>query len=90
MINKDLEYIAYHYGKFHQLEKCKEELNELIEAIDSKDDESIIEELADVEIMIDQVKHLMCASKLVELYRSYKISRQLTRIAKELSNEHDN
>lgn len=90
MISKEIEYIAYHYGKVHQLEKCKEELNELIEAIDSKDEESIIEELADVEIMIDQVKHLMCASKLVELYRSYKISRQLTRIAKELSNEHDN
>lgn len=90
MISEEIQYIAYHYGKVHQLEKCKEELNELIEAIDSKDEESIIEEIADVEIMIDQVKHLMCASKIVELYRSYKISRQLTRIAKEQSNEHDN
>lgn len=90
MINKDLEYIAYHYGKFHQLEKCKEELNELIEAIDSKDDESIIEEIADVEIMINQVKYLMCAERLVELYKDYKIQRQLTRIAKEQSNERDN
>lgn len=90
MINEDLKYIADHYGLEHQLGKCKEELGELIEAIASTNDEAIIEEIADVEIMIDQVKHLMCASKIVELYRSYKISRQLTRIAKEQSNERDN
>jgi hypothetical protein len=81
MINKDLEYIAYHYGKFHQLEKCKEELNELIEAIESKDEESIIEEIADVEIMTEQIKQLMCADKVVELYKDYKIARQLRRIS---------
>ena len=90
MINKDLEYIAYHYWKFHQLEKCKEELNELIEAIESKDEESIIEEIADVEIMTEQIKQLMCAVKVVELYKDYKIQRQLTRIAKEQGNERDN
>lgn len=90
MINKDLEYIAYHYGKFHQLEKCKEELNELIEAIESKDEESIIEEIAGVEIMTEQIKQLMCADKVVELYKDYKIQRQLTRIAKEQGNECDN
>lgn len=90
MINKDLEYIAYHYGKVHQLEKCKEELNELIEAIDSKDEESVKEEIADVEIMINQVKYLMCAERLVELYKDYKIQRQLIRIAKEQGNERDN
>lgn len=93
MINRDLKYIADHYGKEHQLEKCKEELNELIEAIDSRDsrdDEAIIEEIADVEIMIDQVKYLMCAERLVELYKDYKIQRQLTRIAKEQGNERDN
>nr|DAN81797.1 MAG TPA: nucleoside triphosphate pyrophosphohydrolase [Caudoviricetes sp.] len=83
MINEDLKYIANHYGKEHQLEKCKEELNELIEAIDSKDEESVKEEIADVEIMINQVKYLMCAERLVELYKDYKIQRQLIRIAKE-------
>jgi NTP pyrophosphatase (non-canonical NTP hydrolase) len=83
MINEDLKHIADHYGKEHQLEKCKEELNELIEAIDSRDEESVKEEIADVEIMINQVKYLMCAERLVELYKDYKIQRQLTRIAKE-------
>lgn len=90
MINEDLKYIADHYGKEHQLEKCKEELNELIEAIDSRDEESVKEEIADVEIMINQVKYLMCAERLVELYKDYKTQRQLARIAKEQSNERDN
>lgn len=90
MINDELKYIADHYGKEHQLEKCKEELNELIEAIDSRDEESVKEEIADVEIMINQVKYLMCAERLVELYKDYKIQRQLRRIAEEQSNECDN
>lgn len=81
MINDELRTIADHYGKEHQLEKCKEELNELIEAIDSRDEESVKEEIADVEIMINQVKYLMCAERLVELYKDYKIARQLRRIA---------
>ena len=90
MINKDLEYIAYHYGKVHQLEKCKEELGELIEAIDSANDEAIIEEIADVEIMTEQLKQLMCADRVVDLYKDYKIARQLRRIAEEQSHECDN
>ncbi len=43
MINKDLEYIAYHYGKNHQLGSAKRNLTEPIE-IDSKDEEPIIED----------------------------------------------
>lgn len=81
MINEDLKYIADHYGKEHQLEKCKEELGELIEAIDSTNDEAIIEEIADVEIMTEQLKQLMCADRVVELYKDYKIARQLRRIS---------
>ena len=81
MINEDLKYIADHYGLEHQLGKCKEELSELIEAIDSANDEAIIEEIADVEIMTEQLKQLMCADRVVELYKDYKIARQLRRIA---------
>jgi len=86
----DLMNIANHYGLKHQLVKCKEELGELIKAIDSLDEKAIVEEIADVEIMIDQLKYLMCASVIVEHYRDYKISRQLGRIAKEQSHECDN
>lgn len=90
MINEDLKYIADHYGRVHQLEKCKEELNELIEAINSMNDVAIIEEIADVEIMTNQLKYLMRAERLVGLYKDYKISRQLARIAKEQNNGRNN
>lgn len=86
----DLTNIADHYGLKHQLVKCKEELGELIEAIDSTNGEAIIEEIADVEIMTAQLKHLMCADRVVDLYKDYKIARQLRRIAKEQSHECDN
>ena len=59
MINDDLKYIANHYGLKHQLVKCKEELGELIKAIDSLDEKAIVEEIADVEIMTEQLKYLM-------------------------------
>lgn len=90
MISEDLKYIADHYGLEHQLVKCKEELGELIEAIDSMNDEAIIEEIADVENMTYQLKHLMCADRVVELYKDYKIARQLRRISREQSHECDN
>lgn len=86
----DLMDIANHYRLKHQLVKCKEELGELIEAIDSMNDEAIIEEIADVENMTYQLKHLMCADRVVDLYKDYKIARQLRRIAKEQSHECDN
>ena len=86
----DLTNIANHYGLKHQLVKCKEELGELIEAIDSANDEAIIEEIAVVEIMTEQLKQLMCADRVVELYKDYKIARQLRRIAEEQSYECDN
>ncbi|WP_455048026.1 hypothetical protein [Mogibacterium diversum] len=89
MILYDLTNIANHYGLEHQLGKCKEELGELLEAIDSANDEAIIEEIADVEIMTYQLKHLMCADRVVDLYKDYKIARQLRRIAEEQSHECD-
>lgn len=81
MINDDLKYIADHYGLEHQLGKCKEELGELIKAIDSLDEKAIVEEIADVEIMTEQLKYLMRTEPSVEIYKDYKIARQLRRIA---------
>lgn len=81
MFNKDLKYIADHYGLEHQLEKCKEELGELIEAIDSLDGRAIIEEVADVEIMLSQIKYLRdIPDEQVDVIKKYKIQRQLQRI----------
>lgn len=81
MINEDLKYIADHYGLEHQLGKCKEELGELIEAINSLDERAIIEEVADVEIMISQIKYLRdIPDEQVDVVKKYKIQRQLQRI----------
>jgi NTP pyrophosphatase (non-canonical NTP hydrolase) len=90
MINEDLKYIADHYGLEHQLVKCKEELGELIKAIDSLDEKAIVEEIADVEIMTEQLKYLMRTEQSVEIYKEYKIARQLRRISREQSYECDN
>lgn len=90
MINEDLKCIADHYGLKHQLVKCKEELGELIEAIDSFDEKAIVEEIADVEIMTEQLKYLMRTEPSVEIYKDYKIARQLRRISREQSHECDN
>lgn len=82
MINEDLKYIADHYGLEHQQGKCKEELGELIEAIDSLDERAIIEEVADVEIMISQIKYLRdIPDEQIDVIKKYKTQRQLTRIA---------
>lgn len=86
MINKDLKYIADHYGLEHQQGNCKEELGELIEAIDSLDERAIIEEVADVEIMLSQIKYLRdIPDEQVDVIKKYKIQRQLRRIANENS-----
>lgn len=84
MISGDLKYIADHYGLEHQQGKCKEELGELIEAIDSLDERAIIEEVADVEIMISQIKYLRdIPDEQVDVVKKYKIQRQLQRIENE-------
>lgn len=86
MINKDLKYIADHYGLEHQQGKCMEELGELIEAIDSLDERAIIEEVADVEIMLSQIKYLRdIPDEQVDVIKKYKIQRQLQRIENENS-----
>lgn len=91
MINEDLKYIADHYGLEGQTKKCEEELNELIEALGGSSDTHIVEEIADVEIMISQIKYLRnIPDECIDGIKRYKISRQLTRIAKEQSHECDN
>lgn len=84
MINEDLKYIADHYGLEHQLGKCKEELNELIEALGSSSDTHLAEEIADVEIMISQIKYLRnIPDECIDGIKRYKIQRQLQRIENE-------
>jgi hypothetical protein len=81
MINEDLKYIADHYGLEGQTKKCEEELNELIEALGGSSNTHVVEEIADVEIMISQIKYLRdIPDEQVDVIKKYKIQRQLQRI----------
>ena len=77
--------ILRYYGEEHQQEKSIEEMAELISAIKHGDRENYIEELADVQVMIEQ---LVQALSFEEQQRCFvtiheKISRQLKRIKEE-------
>ena len=74
--------IYHHYGEANQREKLKEELNELIEAVDDND-EHMKEEIADVLNVIDQF--VMAKGWGVDIYRiKYeKVERQKKRIKNE-------
>lgn len=74
--------IYHHYGEANQREKLKEELYELIEAVDDND-EHMIEEIADVLNVIDQF--VMAKHWAEDIYRiKYeKVERQKRRIRNE-------
>ena len=84
-----IKFIAEKYGLWHQLGKLSEECSELsIECVKSVNEgmvrREIIQEIADVEILIEQIIHLANIDKaLVDGYKTYKINRQLMRIQKE-------
>ena len=86
-----LQYIADHYGFQHQCIKTVEELNELgVKLAKSATKNSLrldaIEEIADVEIMISQIKYLAHISEDdINDAIEYKIQRQLFRIGNESS-----
>lgn len=87
-----IKFIADKYGLWHQLGKLSEECNELsIECVKSVNEgmvrREIIQEIADVEILIEQIIHLADIDRaLVDGYKTYKINRQLMRIQKEENN----
>lgn len=90
MDNAKIEKIASHYGLEHQIGKAKEELQELYVALlNYQLDESkayqkaVITELADVTIMVEQLRLLMDVDEEVETEIEYKLNRQLRRMEKE-------
>ena len=84
-----LHWIADHYGKRTQLHQLMEECCELaLEASHSVREKglrvNLISEIADVDIMIDQIRYLFdIADEDIEEVKREKIERQLDRIAKE-------
>ena len=94
-MNEDIRRIANHFGVRNQLEKAVEECGELAEAIndytngidldvdpiDSATDRlHVIEEMADVMILIEQLSYLLSARDEVWRMREHKIERTLRRI----------
>lgn len=78
--------IFNHYGLESQKQQLIQELAELILAITKNDEENIIEEFADVQVMIDQFfKCKYSYSDLLKI-KLQKVERQLARIEKEKKN----
>ena len=75
-----IHYIADTYGLVNQTWKLVEELSELLTAVMHSDTEEIVEEMADVRIMIDQVAYLMDIRPAVEGCMKCKVRRTLERM----------
>lgn len=71
-----------HYGKEAQLNQLIEECLELIRAIIRKDRANILEELADVQVLIDQLSIAYPEfDDCIEQTKFNKVERQIKRIA---------
>lgn len=72
------------YGKSHQVSKLLEEVGEFIETVMNEDKENMVQEMADVSVMLEQFKayYDLDNEKIIEIMNK-KIDRQLDRIEKE-------
>lgn len=84
-----LKMIADHYGKDHQLLKLAEECGELQTAIarfildpNANNYKNLIEEMADVRNVAQQIEYLLDVEMEVDTAQANKILRQLKRIGK--------
>jgi len=83
----NIEKIALHYGFASQSRQTIEEMAELTVALSKmhreyskKNLDNIIEELADVQIMIEQMMYLTSSKNEVKQIMEQKIKRQLARM----------
>lgn len=92
-MKSDIEKIAQYYGYDNQSMQLIEEMAELTQAInhlrridnyeDVKSRQAVFEEIADVEIMLEQIKYLLNCHDEVESMKKYKVNRQLGRVEHE-------
>ena len=77
--------ILHHYGEEHQQEKAIEEMAELISAIKHRDRSNYVEELADVQVMVEQLYQALTFEEQQTFLLTIhdKINRQLRRIENE-------
>ena len=80
-LENGLQLIRLKYGRKVMLEKCKEELQELIEALEKRDMENIHEEVADVYNILSHIKaYYNITDDEIKERQKYKVKRQLKRI----------
>ena len=79
MANMCIE-IANYYGLKNQISKSIEELAELIRALATGTSGEVVEEIADVEIMVYQLKYLYGIETAVGEAIEQKLKRQMKRI----------
>lgn len=94
-MEENIKKIADHYGYEEQSRQLIEEMAELTQAINKlwraeKNEagtekiiecwEKVVEEIADVDIMLDQIKYLMPCEKSVAVEKEKKVKRQIERM----------
>ena len=83
-LENGLQLIRLKYGRKTTLEKCKEELQELIEALEKRDMENIHEEVADVYNILSHIKaYYNISDDEIKERQQYKVKRQLKRMKHE-------
>lgn len=76
-----LQVIRHHYGRKETIEKCKEELQELIQALNKNDFENVHEEVADVYNILSHIKaYYNITDDEINCRREYKVNRQFKRM----------
>lgn len=96
----DIKRIGQYYGVDTQINQAVEEMAELMVALNkyrrltvdrvdlTKAVDSVTEEIADVELMLSQIKRLLNIDpRKVEAYKELKIERQLARIKSKYGGE---
>lgn len=79
-----LKAIINHYGHTTQFNKAVEELSELIRALVRDDKDNLIEEMADVYIMLEQLL-IMC--DIPEVIMDYSINKKIERTLERVEND---
>lgn len=78
------KYIYTHYGFKHQTRKLLEELDELKAAIAKNDLQNMLEEMADVSVLIDQFTiNSQTWERQIQKIKMEKVQRQVKRINEE-------
>ena len=87
----DVEVIARHYGTDEQSRQTIEEMGELIVALNkvhrhysNENIQNVIEELADVPLMVEQMIYLYDCEQEVKSIKRQKVKRQLERMGMKL------